>query len=312
MNCVEFFTVSSVAGHGDQGKKMKFASGFIDMRHPLWPFIDIHLHLQDPVFNDKLDTTVQQALELGIAGLVVNGSKESDWERVLDLAERFPRVIPCLGLHPWYVAGRSENWLSRLETLLRTIRAGIGEIGLDQWIEPREEKAQEEVFRLQLDLARRLQRPVMIHCLKAWGWMMDVFQSEDPLPAGMLLHAYGGALEFIDPLTKLGAYFSFGGNVLEEKRTRMRAALQAVPLDRLLVESDAPDLLPPEPFRPHAFLDGQGKLRNHPANLPTFFRAMAELRGEEPVALSRIVWDNSLRFLRGLTNLKECSLFGNE
>ncbi len=272
------------------------------MNAHLWPLVDIHLHLQDPVFEGELDSIVHQALESGLAGLVVNGSEEADWEPVLELAGRYPLVIPCLGLHPWYVPGRSQKWLERLESLLRTSRAGVGEIGLDRWIEPRDEKAQEEAFRLQLALARRYQRPAMIHCLKAWGWMMDLLRSEGPLPDGLLFHAFGGAVEFIEPLTMLGAYFSFGGNVLEEKRARMRAAFQSVPLDRILVESDAPDLLPPEPFRPFAIRDAQGKLRNSPANLPAYFPALAELRGEEPVALSRIVWDNSLRFLRGLTH----------
>lgn len=278
--------------------------GLFAMNKHLWPLVDIHVHLQDPVFEGDLDFIVNQALESGLVGLVVNGSQESDWEQVLNLAEKYPRIVPCLGLHPWYAAGRSQKWLDRLESLLQTCRAGIGEIGLDRWIEPRDEKAQEEVFRLQLTLARRYQRPVMIHCLRAWGWMMDLLRAEEPVRDGLLFHAFGGAVEFIEPLTKLGAYFSFGGNVLEEKRARMRAAFQAVPLDRLLVESDAPDLLPPEPFRPFAFQDSLGKLRNSPANLPAYFPALAELRGEEPIALSRIVWDNSLRFLRGLTNFE--------
>jgi TatD DNase family protein len=274
------------------------------MNKHLWPLVDIHLHLQDPVFDTELDAIVNQALESGIVGLVVNGSEETDWERVLELADKYPQVIPCLGLHPWYVSRRTQKWLDRLESLLRSNRAGVGEIGLDRWIEPRDEKAQEEAFRLQLALSRRYQRPVMVHCLRAWGWMMDVLRTEEPLPDGLLFHAFGGTVELIEPLSRQGAYFSFAGSVLEEKRVRMRAAFQAIPLDRLLVESDAPDLLAPEPFRPFAIRDAQGKLRNNPANLPAYFYALAELRGEDPIALSRIVWDNSVKFLHGLTHFE--------
>lgn len=272
------------------------------MNEKLWPLIDIHNHLQDPEFSNRLDEVLDQATSLGIAGQVINGSEESDWERVLELCSRFQVGVPCLGLHPWYVSRRSPQWLQHLEKLLISSGGAIGEIGLDRWIEPRDETAQEEVFRAQLDLARRLNRPAMIHCLRAWGWMMDVLQSEPPLPAGMLFHAFGGPAELIAPLIERGAYFSFGGNVLEGKRLKMQAALKAIPVDRLLVESDAPDLLPPHPYSPFSFLGSDGKLKNCPANLISYFPALARLRGDDPVSLSRQIWENSLCFLDGLFN----------
>lgn len=263
----------------------------------LGPLIDSHLHLQDRLFEPDLLAVMERAGQAGIATLVVNGTAETDWTRVLDLARRFSPVVPCLGLHPWYVTGRSEGWLARLEELLKSTRAGVGEIGLDRWIEPRDEPAQEEVFRAQLELARRYQRPVMIHCLRAWVWLIDVLKEEQPLPAGMLIHAFGGAREVIEPLVELGASFSFSGNVLDERKERMRQALCAVPQDRLFLETDSPDLPPPEAYRPYGQVAGQGRARNEPANLAAILPAVAALRGEDSGQLAQALWENGRRLL---------------
>jgi TatD DNase family protein len=235
--------------------------------------------------------------------MVVNGATETDWPVVLRLAQSFSCILPCFGLHPWYVDERSGHWLEILESTLMTVPAGVGEIGLDRWIESRNETAQEEVFRAQLDLARRLRRPVMIHCLKAWGWFLEVMKSEKELPCGFLLHACGGPVEFIEPLAAMGACFSFGGNVSDERKARRQAAFKAVPLDHLLLETDAPDLLPPEPCRPFACLGKDGRLKNDPAHLAAFFPALACLRGMEPEELATALWENSRRFLAPIRDI---------
>lgn len=273
------------------------------MSDSLGLLVDSHLHLQDPVFESDRPAVIARALQAGLAVMVVNGTEESDWGKVLALAESVAQVAPCLGLHPWHVAGRSERWLERLEALLKSSRAGIGEIGLDRWIEPRDEAAQEEVFRAQLALARRYRRPVMIHCLRAWGWLLDVLTEEQPLPDGMLIHAFGGARELIEPLLERGACFSFAGNVLDERKGRMRQALCAVPLDRLFLETDAPDLVPPEPYRPCCQTGAAGRLRNEPAHLAAILPAVAALRGEDPLQLAQALWANGQRLFGGIAPL---------
>ena len=180
-----------------------------------------------------------------------------------------------------------------------SLRSAIGEIGLDRWIEDRDEPAQEEVFVAQLRLARRLERPVMIHCLKAWGWLLEILPRE-PLPPGLLIHAYGGAPDIIPQLVRMGAFFSFGGSVLDERKLRARKSLQAVPLDRLLVETDAPALLPPEQFRPHAVTGERGEFYNEPANLPAVLEGIAELRDMSPDELREITWHNARALLGDL------------
>jgi TatD DNase family protein len=261
---------------------------------------DAHVHLQAPEIAARLDPILVSAREQGLAAWACNGSTEKDWPQVLDLGRRVSGIVPCFGLHPWYVNERSPGWLAALERSLDAIPSAVGEIGLDRWIEPRDERTQEDVFRAQLDVARRKRRPAMIHCLRAWGWLMEVLRNETPLPAGMLLHAYGGPVELIEPLAKMGAFFSFSGDTLDERKTRKREALRAVPHDRVLVETDAPDLPPPPAFRPYLLQDSGGKELNHPANLRAILRGLAKLRGETEEDLADAAWQNARRLMGDL------------
>lgn len=259
--------------------------------------VDAHLHLQDADLAPHLPAVFHRAREAGVRCMVCNGTREDDWSAVAELAAANGDVVPCFGLHPWHVPHRSDRWLANLERLLAGTRSGVGEIGLDRWAEPRDEPGQEAVFRAQLALARRLRRPVMIHCLRAWSWLMDVLSDEPPLPAGMLIHAYGGPAELVEPLARRGAYFSFAGNVLAPRRAKARAALAVVPAERLLLETDAPDLLPPEPYRPHVVAGRGGTPRNEPANLASILLGVAELRGRDEEALAEDLWHNARRLL---------------
>lgn len=264
------------------------------------PLIDAHLHLQDPALAADLEGVMERARGAGVRWMVCNGTREGDWERVAELARRYEEVVPCFGLHPWYVRERSERWMKRLEGLLEAMPSAVGEIGLDRWIEPRDEAAQEQVFRAQLAVARRRGLPAMIHCLRAWGWLMEVLGSEAPLPGGMLIHAYGGPVEMIKPLAERGAYFSFAGNVFEAKRAKAQEALAAVPMDRLLLETDAPDMLPPEGYRLACVRGTEGKQHNEPANLAMIVRGAAQVRGVDEERLAEAVWGNARRFFDGL------------
>jgi TatD DNase family protein len=254
--------------------------------------IDCHLHLQDPRFSPDLPDVLRRASAAGVSHFACNGTCESDWPAVAQLAIDHPSIFPCFGLHPWYVNLRSPDWLTKLESFLDAQPSAVGEIGLDQWIKDRDEPAMEDVFRLQLDLAVKKHRPVTIHCLHAWPWLMKVLRSEKSLPDRLLIHAYGGPVELIDELSAMNAYFSFAGTILDEKRARTRSALLAVPTDRLLLETDSPDLNPPAGFRLSAD-------RNEPANLSKILPAVANILGQSPENLAKILKTNSERFFNG-------------
>src|SRR5206468_3835534 len=120
------------------------------------------------------------------------------------------------------------------------------EIGLDRWIENYDLPLQEEMFVWQLRLAAERNLPVSIHCLQAWGKLLELLQKEPRPACGFVLHSYGGPREMIPPLMKLGAYFSLPGYFAHERKQKQRETFQAVPLDRLLIETDAPDQMLPD------------------------------------------------------------------
>ncbi|HSI13360.1 MAG TPA: TatD family hydrolase, partial [Chthoniobacter sp.] len=154
----------------------------------------------------------------------------------------------------------------------------IGEIGLDRWIEGHDPKMQVEVFLPQLALAAELNRPITIHCLHAWGALDELLRAH-PLPErGFLIHAYGGPQEMVAGFAKLGAYFSFNAYFLHERKGRQREVFRHISADRLLVETDSPDMLPPEEFIRFPLRDPAGKAVNHPAHIALAYEELAEIR----------------------------------
>ncbi len=257
---------------------------------------DAHNHLHDEWLLPHLNRIAADLADAVIAGAVVNGTTPDDWPAVSALATRFAWVIPSYGVHPWDCGNRPADWLDRLEARLAAEpRAHVGEIGLDRWILDRAKPddprlaglrrapldEQTEVFTAQLALAAQDNRAASIHCIDAWGALLETLRTA-PLPArGLLLHAYAGPEEMIGPFADLGAYFSFNGSYLDPKRARLRETFRAVPPDRLLIETDAPAMplpaaaekfsLPPSPT---------GTRMNHPANLAAVYRGLAAFLGQ--------------------------------
>ena len=233
--------------------------------------------------------------------MVVNGSCEEDWPQVAALARAHPDlIIPSFGYHPWYVHERTPCWLEHLKRCLdESPGSVIGEIGLDRWKPGINYDGQEEVFTAQLQVAAARNLPASIHCLHAWGRMHDLLRTQ-PLPArGFLLHSYGGSQELVLPFARLGAYFSLPGYYAHERKARQRQTFRHVPIDRLLIETDAPDQSLPDALNEHPLLDpASGRALNHPANLPAVYRFAAGLLQQSPEALADQVEENFLRLFR--------------
>lgn len=240
-----------------------------------------------------------EAREAGVTRMVVNGSEESDWPAVAALAARFPdTVAPAFGLHPWRIAGRSPGWLGGLRDFLeKHPGAAVGEIGLDRWIPGHDRVEQREVFIEQWRLAVALDRPVEVHCLKAFGDLEAALRDE-PTPArGWVLHSYGGPSEMIPTFARLGASFSFSGYFLHPRKlAESSRVFRAVPRDRLLVETDAPDMAPPEGRRRFPCPPGaDGKPENHPGNLADVAEGLAEILGVPFAELAALTAANARR-----------------
>ena len=236
--------------------------------------------------------------------MVVNGSGESDWPAVAALAGRHPDLLPAFGCHPWFLRERTADWKGSLAHWLDRLPASsVGEIGLDRWMlenperwrahlgreagDPPSMDEQEEAFVIQWRMAAERNRPASLHCLKAFGPLLALLEAT-PRPArGFLLHSYGGPAEMVPAFARLGAYFSVPGYFMHPRKARQREVFRIVPADRLLIETDAPDQLPPASGIRHALTDPRtGLPLNHPANLPATGESMAQFLGVSAAELA--------------------------
>lgn len=255
--------------------------------------LDAHNHLHDARLEPHRAEICAELARLGVARAVVNGTQENDWAAVAELARQQRWVVPSFGLHPWYVGERAVGWLEGLRAQLAAHpKAGVGEIGLDRWIERHDDAAQAEVFTAQLALAAELNRPATIHCIQAWGALAETLRTQARPACGFLIHAYGGSLEMMREFAALGGYFSFNAYFLHERKAAQREIFRQIPLDRLLVETDAPAMPPPDERNAYPLRAADGEMLNHPANLALAYAALAELRGSPIEALAVQVEEN--------------------
>ena len=245
------------------------------------------------------------------------------------------RLLPSFGLHPWDAGNRTPDWQRTLQSyldappfasaaptdahlpsplspLLAPRAPFVGEIGLDRWILDRARPddprltglrrapldEQREVFLWQLELAATRDLPVTIHCIDAYGPLLDALAAARRPARGFLLHAYAGSVEMVNRFADLGAYFSFNGYFLDPRRAqRLRPVYAAVPPDRLLVETDAPAMPLPAEFAAHPLPPApDGSPVNHPANLVAAYTGLARWLDLAPAALAARVQANFLRF----------------
>jgi TatD DNase family protein len=251
-------------------------------------YLDAHNHLQELAIPDCGDP--------GIAAQVVNGTHPDDWEAVQALQGQGKALLfKAYGVHPWRVEGLPSDWEEQLCRYLAAGAASVGEIGLDHWKEPRDERRQIEVFERQLQLASDYSLAPTIHCVRAWGLLTDILRSGPVLPRGFLVHGFGGSIEILHQLAELGGCFSFSAYAAHPGRKRMRDAARACPADRLLVETDAPDMVPPAEVCRYPLTDAAGKLLHHPFEIETAYRFLAEWRGEDAQAMATRVRENFRR-----------------
>ncbi|KAK1424638.1 hypothetical protein QVD17_19971 [Tagetes erecta] len=261
---------------------------------------DAHCHLQDPRIYNQAPKVINTALENGILHFVVNGVSEKDWHLVKEMSENHPCLIPSFGLHPWFIMDRSPDWLTRLKEFFdANPSAAVGEIGLDKGplAKSIDFTDQVEVFSQQLQLAREIRRPASVHCVHAFGDLLDIMHSIGPFPEGVILHSYLGSAEMVPEFAKLGVYFSFSGWLMEMTETKAKKMVKAVPFDRILLETDAPDALPKSNDSESVFLvDGdEKKVLNHPANIHFVLSYVASLLEMPKEELADISYKNAVR-----------------
>ena len=261
------------------------------------PLFDAHCHLQDQRIAHHVPDLLQNWKKAGGGVLVCCGCNEGDWNQVKNLAVYHNEIIPSFGIHPWYVKNASSRWETTLEKALNQGAWGVGEIGLDFAIPSPDKDLQKEIFVRQLDMARSLGRPVSIHIRKAWDTLLKILKSFSSLKSGGLIHAYSGPADLVPQLEKFGLFISFSGSIANPHNKRAPKAIQAVSKNRLLLETDSPDILPRIP-------ETQNKTFNEPALLEYYLKRVAAILDTTPKNLTNIIHENGCRLFveKGVVN----------
>jgi TatD DNase family protein len=268
---------------------------------------DSHCHLQDKRIAPRLLSALAHARDAGVERMLCCGNSAQDWDAVARLAQEHAGVIPAFGLHPWYAQGRSTDWIDSLREFLgRHPGAAIGEIGLDHALDRSTFAAQEEVLAAQFRLARELDRPVSVHCRRAWDRIIAIARHTGLPGRGGALHAYSGSPELVMELEALGFSVSFAGSLTYDRNKRGVRSCAAVSAERLLIETDAPDLTPVgapgNPRRDRRTISGETRDRagiNEPANLPLVVQAAARARGVGEEEVAELTWRNAAEVFLG-------------
>jgi TatD DNase family protein len=249
-------------------------------------YFDSHCHLQDERYKNSVSGVLARAKIAGVKALSCCGTSEVDWQTVADLARAEEGVIPSFGLHPWFVTDRSPQWLDILEkNLIENPLSCCGEIGIDHACDPATFPSQETAFIDQLKLAARLGRPVTVHCRKAFGRLLELLRLHGGVPQGGLIHSYSGPSDCVKPLVKSGLSISFSGSLTFSNSKRAHVSAAVVPHDRLLMETDSPDI---KPYHCATEL-------NEPANIVLVADALARIRGVAIEEISAVTWENAAR-----------------
>lgn len=249
---------------------------------------DSHCHLDDEKFNEDRAETIARLREGGVERCVCVGSDLPSSRRCVALAEQYPFIYAAAGVHPHEAKDAPADYLDQLKTLLAHPKVmALGEIGLDYYYDLSPRDVQKRVVQEQLDLACDTDMPVIFHIRDAHGDMFDILRSRSRLPAGVI-HCCSASAEMVREYLKMGFYISFAGPITFKNAAGPVSASQAVPLDRLLIETDSP-YLAPVPLR--------GR-RNEPANVRYVLEKQAEIHGVPPEELADITFRNACALYR--------------
>ncbi|HLJ46835.1 MAG TPA: TatD family hydrolase [Bryobacteraceae bacterium] len=235
--------------------------------------IDSHCHLDSSDFDADRDEVIERALEAGVGKMVAIGTGEGppDLEAGIRMAERYPAFYATVGVHPHDAAKAAEETLIRVAELLAHPKViAVGEIGLDYHYDFSPREAQKDVFVEQMRIAASHRKPIVIHTREAWDdtvALLEEHWAPHKLPG--IMHCFSGGKAEAARALGLGFYLSFGGIVTFPKATELQRVAAEAPLDRMLVETDAPYLAP---------VPRRGK-RNEPAFMPYTTQKLATLRG---------------------------------
>jgi TatD DNase family protein len=263
--------------------------------HPIW--IDTHCHLDAPEFAVNFPAVIDDALQNNVQAILLPAVRAADCQQVRAMANQYgsqlPGLVYTLGIHPLYTNQAQKSDVQVIEQQLRQSLpdprfVGIGEIGLDYFVEDLDLRCQDYFFNAQLDLAEQFQLPVILHVRRSQDAILKALRRRK-IPGG-IAHAFNGSMQQAEQFIGLGFKLGFGGAATYERALQIRRLLKELPLDSIVTETDAPDI-------PPAWLRAEGIAFNEPAFLQRIAQELTTIRGIDTAVFADAVWRNAMQVL---------------
>ncbi|MFB3884071.1 MAG: TatD family hydrolase [Thermodesulfobacteriota bacterium] len=258
--------------------------------------IDSHAHLEMADFKKDLEAVIQRAQDSGVGYIFTVGTERRDWKRALEIAKTHPSVYAILGVHPHNAKEIDDKTYPALRELCQDqkVRA-YGEIGLDFFRNHSPREIQLKRFREQIGWAKEFRLPIVIHDREAHQETLQILRDEKAEACGGIIHCFSGDDKMARACIDMGFLISIPGSITFKNAERLREIVKKLPLDALLVETDAP-FITPEPFR--------GK-RNEPGYVRYTAQKVAEVKGIPFEKVAEMTTENALRVYRLKDLVKE-------
>ncbi|AMO31481.1 TatD family hydrolase [Lysinibacillus sphaericus] len=250
-------------------------------------FIDTHVHLNADQYEEDLQEVINRALEAKVEKMVVIGFDRKTIERTMELIEQFDFIYGVIGWHPVDAIDCTQEDLEWIEELAAHPKiVGIGETGLDYYWDKSPKDVQQVIFRKQIQLAQKINLPIIIHNRDATGDVVKILREENAASVGGVMHCFSGSVETARECIAMNFMISLGGPVTFKNARLPKEVATEIPLEHLMIETDAP-YLAPHPYR--------GK-RNEPAFVPLVAEEIARLKGLTIEEIAQATTDNAKIF----------------
>lgn len=252
-------------------------------------FIDTHVHLNADQYDEDLNEVIDRALENNVTKMVVIGFDRKTIQRAIELAEKYEFIYAVVGWHPVDAIDCTKEDLQWIEELAAHEKVvAIGETGLDYYWDKSPKEVQQEVFRKQIRLAKKVKLPIIIHNRDATEDVLRILKEEDAQEVGGVMHCFGGSVETARESIAMNFMISLGGPVTFKNAKKPKEVAEAIELEHLLIETDAP-YLAPHPYR--------GK-RNEPSYVPLVAEEIARLKGISVEEVAKATTRNAEQFFK--------------
>ena len=251
--------------------------------------IDTHSHIDMDNYKDRFEEVLKTAFEYGVEKIVIPGVEPSGIERILSLCEKYENIYGAVGIHPEEVNYFDENSEKLLKEYLKHEKIiAVGEIGLDYYWDKSQTEKQKEIFEKQILIAKEAKKPVLVHDREAHQDTFEILKKTNAAEIGVVMHCFSGSPEFAAECVKEGFYIALGGVTTFKNAKKAKEVAKTVPLDRLLLETDAP-YMTPVPYR--------GK-ENQPAYVKFVAQEIANLRNISFEEVAKATTENAQRLLK--------------